>query len=97
MNDTTFYEKYKMTLVKLIKKEWKNQDIKFPNQKHNIFKWLTIISEEIGELNKEVLELPLNHFNFFKVKNEIIQCITLLTRIYFTPYSINLDNNTIII
>ena len=70
--------------------ELNNQDIKYPNRQHDIFKWLSIISEEFGEIHKEALEME--NLDLYKFKNEIIQTISLLVRLYFTPYHIKTQN-----
>lgn len=77
-------------LVNEIHLELNNQDKKFPNQQHDIFKWLSIISEEFGEIHKEALEME--NLDTYNLKKEIIQTITLLVRLYFTPYHIKTQN-----
>jgi len=47
-----------------IKNERKKQDEKWGEQNHNIYKWLAILGEEVGEANKAALEGK---------KNEIIE------------------------
>ena len=47
-----------------IKNERKKQDEKWGEQNHNIYKWLAILGEEVGEVNKAALEGK---------KNEIIE------------------------
>lgn len=71
--------------------KWNNQDNKFPNQVHNLEKWLVIIMEEIGEISKEVLEFNINH-DIEKIYYELIQAITLLIRVRYSIYTIHLDN-----
>ena len=39
-----------------IKNERKNQDEKWGEQNHDIYKWLAILGEEVGEVNKAALE-----------------------------------------
>ena len=43
-------------ILDLIKKERERQDKKWGIQNHNIFKWLAILGEEVGEVNKSALE-----------------------------------------
>ena len=43
-------------IVNLILSERKNQDVKWGEQNHNIYKWLAILGEEVGEVNKAALE-----------------------------------------
>ena len=43
-------------ILKAIEVERKNQDDKWGEQNHNIFKWLAILGEEVGEANKSALE-----------------------------------------
>jgi len=46
----------KEDIVELIISERKKQDLKWGEQNHNIYKWLAILGEEVGEVNKAVLE-----------------------------------------
>ena len=80
-----------------IEAEWLRQDIKFPNQEHNIFKWLSIITKEIGEINKEALELKSNCYNRSKIQAELLQAITLLIRLKLSMISVDYIDDTIII
>lgn len=65
-----------------LKYEWNHQDFKFPNQQHTLEKWFTIISEEIGEIAKEILEI--DNLNFDKLNHETLQAITLLIRFRYS-------------
>ena len=55
-------------ILNLIKKERERQDKKWGIQNHNIFKWLAILSEEVGEVNKSALEN-----NYQEVISELVQ------------------------
>tara|TARA_B100001287_G_scaffold44957_1_gene34019 strand:+ start:1123 stop:1353 length:231 start_codon:yes stop_codon:yes gene_type:complete len=55
-------------ILNLIKKERERQDKKWGIQNHNIFKWLAILGEEVGEVNKSALEN-----NYQEVISELIQ------------------------
>ena len=46
----------KEDIIKLILEERIKQDNKWGEQNHNIYKWLAILGEEIGEVNKAALE-----------------------------------------
>ena len=46
----------KQEIIKLILEERQRQDLKWGEQNHNIYKWLAILGEEIGEVNKAALE-----------------------------------------
>ena len=43
-------------IVKFIMAERARQDEKWGEQNHDIYKWLAIIGEEVGEANKAALE-----------------------------------------
>lgn len=55
-------------ILNLIKKERERQDKKWGIQNHNIFKWLAILGEEVGEANKSALEN-----NYQEVISELVQ------------------------
>ncbi len=55
-------------ILNLIKKERERQDNKWGIQNHNIFKWLAILGEEVGEVNKSALEN-----NYQEVISELVQ------------------------
>ena len=55
-------------ILNLIKKERERQDKKWGIQNHNIFKWLAILGEEVGEVNKSALEN-----NYQEVISELVQ------------------------
>ncbi|MBE37849.1 MAG: hypothetical protein CMP50_04300 [Flavobacteriales bacterium] len=46
----------KEEIVNLILLERKKQDVKWGEQNHSIYKWLAILGEEVGEVNKAALE-----------------------------------------
>ena len=55
-------------ILNLIKRERERQDKKWGIQNHNIFKWLAILGEEVGEVNKSALEN-----NYQEVISELVQ------------------------
>ena len=55
-------------IIKSIILERNRQDIKWGVQNHNIYKWLAILSEEVGEVSKSALEGHLDD-----VKEELVQ------------------------
>ena len=55
-------------ILNLIKKERERQDKTWGIQNHNIFKWLAILGEEVGEVNKSALEN-----NYQEVISELVQ------------------------
>lgn len=78
-------------LLPLILKENEKQIKKWGKQIHDIHKWLTIIHEEIGEIDKAILEFEHNYYadnpdtstlRFEQVKKELIQTITLYIKLY---------------
>ena len=58
----------KEEIIKLILEERQRQDLKWGEQNHNIYKWLAILGEEIGEVNKAALE-----DNYDEVIDELVQ------------------------
>tara|TARA_B100001741_G_C16194183_1_gene432873 strand:- start:284 stop:520 length:237 start_codon:yes stop_codon:yes gene_type:complete len=46
----------KEDVISLILKERFNQDEKWGEQNHDIYKWLAILGEEVGEANKSALD-----------------------------------------
>ncbi|MBJ04857.1 MAG: hypothetical protein CMP65_03015 [Flavobacteriales bacterium] len=46
----------KKEILDLILNERSNQDKKWGEQNHNVYKWLAILGEEVGEANKAALE-----------------------------------------
>tara|TARA_Y100001968_G_C19182864_1_gene631320 strand:+ start:453 stop:689 length:237 start_codon:yes stop_codon:yes gene_type:complete len=58
----------KEDIVALILSERNKQDIKWGEQNHDIYKWLAILGEEVGEVNKAALE---NKYD--EVFDELIQ------------------------
>ena len=58
----------KTDIIKLILSERKKQDDKWGEQNHDVYKWLAILGEEVGEANKAALE---NKYD--EVIDELIQ------------------------
>ena len=58
----------KEKILDLISKERDNQDQKWGEQNHDIYKWLAILGEEVGEVNKAALESK-----YDEIINELIQ------------------------
>ncbi|MAQ31336.1 MAG: hypothetical protein CMD26_01185 [Flavobacteriales bacterium] len=58
----------KKKILQLILEERQKQDEKWGEQNHNIYKWLAILGEEVGEVNKAVLE-----DNYKDVIDELVQ------------------------
>ena len=58
----------KEKILDLISKERDTQDQKWGEQNHDIYKWLAILGEEVGEVNKAVLESK-----YDEIINELIQ------------------------
>ena len=58
----------KKKILQLILEERQKQDKKWGEQNHNIYKWLAILGEEVGEVNKAALE-----DNYKDTINELIQ------------------------
>lgn len=50
-----------------------NQDAKFGEQNHSPAKWLMILGEEVGEVNKAALEAEFQHKDLSEYRNELIQ------------------------
>ena len=58
----------KSDIIQLILKERQRQDEKWGEQNHDVYKWLAILGEEVGEVNKAVLE-----DNYSEILDELIQ------------------------
>lgn len=58
----------KTDIIKLIMSERDRQDIKWGEQNHDVYKWLAILGEEVGEVNKAALE-----DNYNEIIAELIQ------------------------
>ena len=58
----------KKKILQLILEERLKQDEKWGEQNHNIYKWLAILGEEVGEVNKAALEK-----NYKDIIDELIQ------------------------
>ena len=58
----------KNDIIKLIMSERDKQDKKWGEQNHDIYKWLAILGEEVGEVNKASLEE-----NYNEIIDELIQ------------------------
>tara|TARA_B100000530_G_C15656635_1_gene368575 strand:+ start:94 stop:330 length:237 start_codon:yes stop_codon:yes gene_type:complete len=58
----------KSQIIESILDERDRQDAKWGEQNHEIFKWLAILGEEVGEINKAALE---NQYD--ETINELIQ------------------------
>ena len=58
----------KKKILQLILEERQKQDEKWGEQNHNIYKWLAILGEEVGEVNKAALEK-----NYKDIIDELIQ------------------------
>jgi NTP pyrophosphatase (non-canonical NTP hydrolase) len=58
-----------------------NQINKWGIQRHSLPVWFTILSEEVGELAKEILEYTYNKSSRIKIHNESIQVATLALKI----------------
>lgn len=55
-------------VLKEVKHERHNQEIKWGEQNHQPLKWLAILGEEVGETNKAILEDDLENY-----REELIQ------------------------
>ena len=55
-------------ILELILKERLRQDAKWGEQNHNIYKWIAILSEEVGEVGKAALD-----DDFQELVDELIQ------------------------
>ncbi len=58
----------KTDIIKLILEERIKQDNKWGEQNHDVYKWLAILGEEVGEVNKAALEN-----NYDEIISELIQ------------------------
>ena len=58
----------KSQIIESILAERDKQDAKWGEQNHEIFKWLAILGEEVGEVNKAALEN-----NYDEIISELIQ------------------------
>jgi hypothetical protein len=66
--------KHRNKIIQDIRTERMDQNIKWGEQNHDNFKWLTILTEGIGEVSKEMLEEndPLT------IQAELIQCAAVI-------------------
>ena len=55
-------------IIKKIIAERNRQDVKWGEQNHDVYKWLAILGEEVGEANKASLEE-----NYDELIDELIQ------------------------
>ena len=62
-----------MTFDDLVHEERIRQDDKWGIQNHNPFIWLAILGEEVGELNKAILEDKFGGMQEENIQKEIIQ------------------------
>jgi len=69
------------TLERLVKLEHENQITKWGIQDHDLFKWLTFTTEELGELAKEISEQQFRNGTKEKIVKEAIQTATLCLKI----------------
>ena len=58
----------KSKIIEFFLNERTKQDSKWGEQNHDIFKWLAILGEEVGEINKAALE---NKYD--EIINELVQ------------------------
>jgi len=56
-----------------VRKERRSQESKWGRQSHNVFVWLAILGEEIGEASEAALEHRLNRADGENVRDELIQ------------------------
>ncbi len=91
LTDDGLYMDFLQELNELIYTENRKQINKWGKQCHDIHKWLTIVHEEIGEIDKAILELEHNYmiddcdtstFKKNQIKKEIIQTLTLYIKLY---------------
>lgn len=89
---TDVYELFKKHKPRLIEvsKEILRQDIKWgENRHHHPFVWLTILGEEVGEINRAVLEMEFNAADSCNYREEIIQvaavCMQMLLDLDVNP------------
>lgn len=64
-----------------IRIELGNQEDKWGQQNRSMFEWLTYLTEEVGELAKEISEYEYCHGAKEHISNEAIQVATLAVRI----------------
>jgi len=69
-------------IYQLIEKELHKQDLKWgKNQKHTIEQWHLILSEEFGELSKELNEVVFRNKETKSAINEAIQTMAVICRL----------------
>ena len=78
---TNYYkQEYRETLEDILQKiieERKRQDDKWGEQNHEAYKWLAILGEEVGEVNKAVLENDQKN-----IREELIQIAATAVAMY---------------
>uniref|UniRef100_A0A6M3LRM6 Uncharacterized protein n=1 Tax=viral metagenome TaxID=1070528 RepID=A0A6M3LRM6_9ZZZZ len=75
-----------MDFQELVQAEREKQNEKWGEQNHDPYKWMSILGEEIGELNKGFLETENIRGIRFKadyfLETELIQCAAVLKAMY---------------
>lgn len=67
--------------INMVYDEDARQREKWGDQTHSIYKWITILSEEVGELSKAALEVYHNEASWRDVVKEAVQVATLALKI----------------
>ena len=67
--------------INMVYQEDRKQREKWGDQTHSIYKWITILSEEVGELSKAVLEAHHDTAAWKDVVKEAVQVATLALKI----------------
>ena len=60
-------------IEKQIREEREKQDKKFGKQDHDAYKWSTILTEEVGEVSKAILDCEFGCGSIESLRKELIQ------------------------
>ena len=74
---------YKEEFTELVFSEVVKQDEKWGfNRDHHPLEWISILSEEVGEVTKEINDSSFSRIQGFNYEKEIIQCAAVLFQMY---------------
>lgn len=67
------HSRYTLKALSDVSSERLKQNDKFGDQKHDIYKWLAILGEEVGEVNKAALHTEYGGPESGNVREELVQ------------------------
>lgn len=75
-------EQFLNDFMEEIYKERQKQELKWGSQHHGWFVWLSILSEEVGEVNRAALKMISREGDITSLKEEIIQVASVCGALY---------------